>query len=71
VCRDYGVTREYLRVLVFRAKQSFKSYYLRATRNVPSRTCSTRVSSLRTRQRSHHTEEFPVVHGLKSVARET
>jgi RNA polymerase sigma-70 factor, ECF subfamily len=29
VCRDFGVNREYLRVLLHRAKQSFKSLYLR------------------------------------------
>jgi RNA polymerase sigma-70 factor (ECF subfamily) len=68
VCRDHGVTREYLRVLVFRAKQSFKSHYLRATRNVPARICSARASSLRTPHRSHRTEAFPVIHG-NSVAR--
>jgi RNA polymerase sigma-70 factor (ECF subfamily) len=28
VCRDYGVTRDYLRVLLHRAKQAFKSLYL-------------------------------------------
>lgn len=28
VCRDFGVDREYLRVLLHRAKQSFKSLYL-------------------------------------------
>jgi RNA polymerase sigma-70 factor, ECF subfamily len=28
VCRDFGVTRDYLRVLLFRAKRSFKSEYL-------------------------------------------
>lgn len=28
VCRDFGVTRDYLRVLLFRAKQSFKTVYL-------------------------------------------
>jgi len=69
VCRDHGVTREYLRVLVFRAKQSFKSHYLRATRNVPARMCSARTSSLRTPQRSHRSESFPVVPGLNSIAR--
>ncbi|HTT24049.1 MAG TPA: sigma-70 family RNA polymerase sigma factor [Candidatus Sulfotelmatobacter sp.] len=37
VCRDFGVTRDYLRVLVHRAKQSFKSHYLRATRNTSAR----------------------------------
>jgi RNA polymerase sigma-70 factor (ECF subfamily) len=29
VCRDFGVDRDYLRVLVHRAKQSFKSKYLK------------------------------------------
>jgi len=27
VCRDFGVSREYLRVLLHRAKESFKSLY--------------------------------------------
>jgi RNA polymerase sigma-70 factor (ECF subfamily) len=29
VCREFGVDRDYLRVLLFRAKQSFKSLYLK------------------------------------------
>ena len=29
VCRDYGVTRDYLRVLLHRAKQVFKTQYLK------------------------------------------
>lgn len=29
VCRDFGVDRDYLRVLLHRAKQSFKSIYLK------------------------------------------
>jgi RNA polymerase sigma-70 factor (ECF subfamily) len=29
VCRDFGVNREYLRVLLHRAKQEFKSLYLK------------------------------------------
>lgn len=28
VCRDYGVNRDYLRVLLHRAKKAFKSQYL-------------------------------------------
>jgi RNA polymerase sigma-70 factor, ECF subfamily len=40
VCRDFGVNREYLRVLVHRAKECFKSRYLRATRNLPARSYS-------------------------------
>ena len=30
VCRDFGVDRDYLRVLVHRAKQSFKVLYLKS-----------------------------------------
>lgn len=29
VCKDFGVDREYLRVLLYRAKQSFKTLYLK------------------------------------------
>ena len=32
VCREFGVTREYLRVLVHRAKQAFRERYLKAER---------------------------------------
>ena len=35
VCRDFGVDREYLRVLLHRAKQSFKSQYLKDKGNGP------------------------------------
>jgi RNA polymerase sigma-70 factor (ECF subfamily) len=35
VCHDFGVDREYLRVLLHRAKQAFKSRYLRNMRNEP------------------------------------
>jgi RNA polymerase sigma-70 factor, ECF subfamily len=28
ICRDFGVDREYLRVLLYRAKQAFKTHYL-------------------------------------------
>jgi RNA polymerase sigma-70 factor (ECF subfamily) len=33
VCRNFGVDREYLRVLLHRAKQSFKSLYKKSTGN--------------------------------------
>jgi len=69
VCRDHGVTRDYLRVLVHRAKQSFRSHYLRATRRMPGRICSGRVGSLRTHPRTHRNEASPVVLGLNSMAR--
>lgn len=35
VCRDFGVDREYLRVLLYRAKQAFKSTYLTHVRKNP------------------------------------
>jgi RNA polymerase sigma-70 factor, ECF subfamily len=35
VCREFGVDRDYLRVLVHRAKQSFKSQYLKHIRGRP------------------------------------
>ena len=35
VCRDFGVDREYLRVLLHRAKQAFKAVYLKHTRQNP------------------------------------
>ncbi len=31
VCHEFGVDREYLRVLLHRAKQSFKSFYIKQT----------------------------------------
>jgi len=35
VCRDFGVDREYLRVLLHRARQAFKSLYLKDCGNGP------------------------------------
>ena len=35
VCREFGVDRDYLRVLLHRAKQSFKSLYLKNVENRP------------------------------------
>jgi RNA polymerase sigma-70 factor (ECF subfamily) len=29
VCRDFGIDRNYLRVLLHRAKQTFKSHYIK------------------------------------------
>jgi len=69
VCRDFGVTRDYLRVLVHRAKQSFKSHYLGATRNIPPRKCSARVGSILADHRTHRNEAFPVVHGRNIIVR--
>jgi RNA polymerase sigma-70 factor, ECF subfamily len=36
VCRDFGVDREYLRVLLHRAKQAFKSLYLENMKEPPT-----------------------------------
>ncbi len=41
VCRDFGIDRDYLRVLVHRAKQSFKSLYLK---NIAGKTPGTTVA---------------------------
>jgi RNA polymerase sigma-70 factor (ECF subfamily) len=35
VCQDFGVDRDYLRVLLHRAKQAFKSTYLKHTGENP------------------------------------
>ena len=35
VCRDFGVDRNYLRVLIHRAKQEFKSQYLKSLETQP------------------------------------
>jgi hypothetical protein len=69
VCRDFGVTRDYLRVLVHRAKQSFKLHYLRATRNIPARICSARAGSILEDQRTHHNPASPVVRGRNTIVR--
>jgi RNA polymerase sigma-70 factor (ECF subfamily) len=55
VCRDFGVTRDYLRVLVHRAKQSFKSHYLRAMQKKPGRVCTVQVGSLHVHRQTHRT----------------
>ncbi len=43
VCREFGVNREYLRVRVHRAKQSFKVHYLRAMPKARTRVGASRV----------------------------
>ena len=45
VCRDLAVTREYLRVLVHRAKLSFKSHYLQTMRQANQRESHMKYSS--------------------------
>jgi RNA polymerase sigma-70 factor, ECF subfamily len=58
VCRDFGVNRDYLRVLVHRAKQSFKAHFLRATRNTPARIYSF-PGSLDPRTTDSQKQSFP------------
>jgi len=67
VCRDFGVDREYLRVVVHRAKQSFKSHYLRATRNVSERISATSIASFPRQQRTRRNEAFPVAVGERNI----
>ncbi len=40
VCRDFGVDRDFLRVLLHRAKQKFKTLYLKDKRNDPPQLAS-------------------------------
>jgi RNA polymerase sigma-70 factor (ECF subfamily) len=58
VCRDFGVNREYLRVLVHRAKQSFKSHYVQAMQRVPAQNSSARILSFPARQQACRNETF-------------
>ena len=44
VCRDFGVDREYLRVLLHRAKQAFKSSYLKHSGEKSPRFCSSLIT---------------------------
>jgi RNA polymerase sigma-70 factor, ECF subfamily len=46
VCRDLGVDREYLRILLYRAKKSFKSLYLKRT---AAKSVAARVGTLKDR----------------------
>jgi RNA polymerase sigma-70 factor, ECF subfamily len=61
VCRDFGVDREYLRVLVHRAKQSFKSRYLKKTRNAKAPVPFARMTSSQTRQQTHCKQTFVLI----------
>lgn len=64
LCCEFGVTRDYLRVLVYRAKLSFKSYYLRATQKIPARTRFARVASFLAHNRTDQNEPFPLIHRI-------
>jgi RNA polymerase sigma-70 factor (ECF subfamily) len=59
VCRDFGVDREHLRVLIHRAKQSFKSHYVQATRKEQERAFS--AGRLPSSRRTHFGRPAPVL----------
>ena len=61
VCRDFGVDREYLRVLVHRAKQSFKQHYLKATRNLPESASSAKIVPFPARRRTRRNQALLAV----------
>jgi hypothetical protein len=67
VCRDFGVDREYLRVLVYRAKQSFKSRYLQRTHTAKAPVRSARMMSSPVRRQTH--EEELVFIGAETLQR--
>jgi RNA polymerase sigma-70 factor (ECF subfamily) len=56
VCREFGVDRGYLRVLLHRAKQCFKLHYLQRSQNSPGQASSSRTRSIPARQRMYHRE---------------
>jgi RNA polymerase sigma-70 factor, ECF subfamily len=68
VCRDFGVTRQHLRVLVHRAKQSFKVRYLKAREKEKQQAASPRNIPLRPSRGTHGNEAFPLSRTLTLTA---
>lgn len=60
VCREFGVSREYLRVLVYRAKQSFKARYLKSAERKKQQTAASRIRSLGHGRRAQGYQPFPL-----------
>src|SRR3984885_5546250 len=58
VCCEFGVNRQYLRVLLHRAKQSFKSHYLQKAQNPKGQASLSRTRSFSARQRMHRRESL-------------
>src|SRR5215471_2021523 len=58
VCRQFGVNREYLRVMVHRAKQSFKVHYVKAMAGTRAGS-SEPVAGFAVRSRTHGSETLP------------
>lgn len=63
VCLSFGVNREYLRVLVHRAKQSFKSHYVQAQK-VEEQNSPVRIRSFPARRRACRKETLRPVGAL-------
>jgi RNA polymerase sigma-70 factor, ECF subfamily len=59
VCRDFGVSREYLRVLIYRAKQSFKARYLKAREKEKRHATPRHTVSFRQGRPTHTQGSFP------------
>ena len=64
VCRDFGVSRQYLRVLIYRAKQSFKARYLKARAKEKRQATPHHTVSFRPRQSTHKDGTFPLASTL-------
>src|SRR5215472_6663384 len=60
VCRDFGVTRQHLRVLIYRAKQSFKARYLETRAKATQQAVPSRTMPFRPGRRTHRNETFPL-----------
>ena len=60
VCRDFGVTRQYLRVLIYRAKQSFKARYLDAKEKEMQQRALSRRVTFRPGRQTHGSDTFPL-----------
>lgn len=63
VCRDFGVTRQHLRVLIFRAKQSFKARYVE-TREKKRQTPPSGTLPFRPGRRTRANETLPLASTL-------
>jgi len=59
VCRDFGVSRQYLRVLIYRAKQSFRARYLKAREKEKQRATPRHSVSFRQGRPTHTQGSVP------------
>jgi DNA replication initiation complex subunit (GINS family) len=59
VCRDFGIDRNYLRVMIHRAKQSFKECYMKRMEKV--RAASAYMMSSKTRRRTKRKKTLALI----------